>query len=54
VLSTGLTGGEAGSMAGLAGPPLPYGSFSTLYLGCVGASMISKLSNRGLEEQISK
>jgi hypothetical protein len=54
VLSTGLIGGEAGSTAGLAGPPLPYRSFSTLYLECVGASMTSKLSNRGLEGQISK
>jgi hypothetical protein len=51
---TSLTGGEAGSTTGLAGPPLPYGSFSTLYLGCVRANMTSKLSNRGLEGQISK
>jgi hypothetical protein len=44
-----LTGGEAGSMAGLVGPPPLYISFSISYLGCVGASMTSKLSNKGLE-----
>jgi hypothetical protein len=36
---TGLTGGEAGSMAGLAGPRPLHENFSTSYLGCVGASM---------------
>jgi hypothetical protein len=58
---TGLTGaehwstsGEAGNMASLAGPPLLYGNSSTSYLGCAGASMTSKLSNKGLEGQISK
>jgi hypothetical protein len=47
-------GGLAGSTAGLVGPPLLYGSFSISYLGCAGASMTSKLSNKGLEGQISK
>jgi hypothetical protein len=51
---TGLTGGEAGSTAGLVGPPPLCGSFSISYLGCAGASMTSKLSNKGLEGQISK
>jgi hypothetical protein len=51
---TGLTGGVAGSMADLVGPPPLYGSFSILYLGCAGASMTSKLSNKGLEGRISK
>jgi hypothetical protein len=51
---TGLTGGVAGSMAGLVGPPPLYGHFSISYLGCAGASMIAKLRNKGLEERISK
>jgi hypothetical protein len=51
---TGLTGGVAGSQTGLAGQPLLCGSFSTSYLGCAGASMISKLSNKGREGQTSK
>jgi hypothetical protein len=51
---TGLTGGEAGSTTGLAGPPLLYGNFSTSYLGCVGASMASKLSSKGLGGKTSK
>jgi hypothetical protein len=51
---TGLTGGEAGNMAGLGDPPLLYGNSSTSYLGCAGANMTSKLSNKGLGGQISK
>jgi hypothetical protein len=46
---TGLTGGVAGSQTDLAGPPPLCGSFSTSYLGCAGASMTSKLSNKGRE-----
>jgi hypothetical protein len=49
-----VTGGEAGSTAGLVGPPPLCRSFSISYLGCAGASMTSKLSNKGLEGQISK
>jgi hypothetical protein len=51
---TGLIGVETGSTAGLVGPPPLYGSFSISYLGCAGASMTSKLSNKGLEGRISK
>jgi hypothetical protein len=46
---TGQTGGVAGSTACLVSPPPFCGSFSISYLGCAGASMTSKLSNKGLE-----
>jgi hypothetical protein len=51
---TGLTGGVAGSTTGHTDPPLLCGSFSTSYLGCAGANMTSKLSNKGREGQTSK
>jgi hypothetical protein len=54
VLSTGLTGGEAGSMAGLAGPLLHWESSSISYLACVGVSMTFKWRNKVLGGQTNK